>query len=205
MNYFTQNENKDQKQDLKKILPTNYSESENKEQQIPTSKTDNDLKNIKDLYEENKQNLKNLENNGNNHEKKGEVKSLRNCDSFDNKSNDVYRSMSLRTIENDQSKISKRSIEPKLSYFQKTKEQNLNPENNNGKILENSQILLQSNNLVEEMGENQKLLSRQNIKTPEENYEIERKINNENKNESQEMNVNNVFKQGFLKDFQVIF
>ena len=205
LNYFTQNENKDQKQDLKKILPTNYSESENKEQQIPTSKTDNDLKNIKDLYEENKQNLKNLENNGNNHEKKGEVKSLRNCDSFDNKSNDVYRSMSLRTIENDQSKISKRSIEPKLSYFQKTKEQNLNPENNNGKILENSQILLQSNNLVEEMGENQKLLSRQNIKTPEENYEIERKINNENKNESQEMNVNNVFKQGFLKDFQVIF
>ena len=112
--------------------------------------------------------------------------------------------MSLRTIENDQSKISKRSIEPKLSYFQKTKEQNLNPENNNGKILENSQILLQSNNLLEEMGENQKLLSRQNIKTPEENYEIERKINNENKYESQEINANNVFKQGFLKDFQVI-
>jgi len=198
---FTQNEpegNILEKKVLEKIFPTNYLEYENKEApEKPTSKTDNDLKNIKDLYEENQKNLENLNNDKNDHEKKGEVKSLRNCDSFDYKSNEIFRSFSLRTIDNnDQSKISKRSIEPKVSYFQKTKEQNNNPENN--QILENSQFL-KSNTVLEEKNS---VVDVHNNETSQENLHEKLSLNEKN-NEDQGIVNKEFHKQVVLKDFQV--
>lgn len=161
--------------------------------QNTTPKINNDLKNIKDLYEENQKNIKISKNNNNSKDNRGEANSLRGFESFEYKSNDCLRSFSLKTLDYDHVKMG----ESKSSFFQKNKgdQKNLDKSINRNDPNENKN---------EETNKDSEKSSLTGVK----NSEMSKEVNNFNlQNESihiQNESGNNKFRH-LLLNFQVFF